>query len=755
MSTIQSYAGMNYDPARGGRVGPGASLNPGATAMEGASEAFLSETELDILPEAVDAGIRGVMKKYGAPSGGAGDLKQIDKLPPPPPNPRQAALPDEDPQTAVATNDTPAPRTKPQAALPEAPMDGGEDRAGRATVEDMPNYDEAEAFATGTGATVEEMGALLRTVDPEGKLPENMRLIKGLTNFYGKLVADGRTEDAQRVAAEIMIAAQDMSSTLAARAVDAARSGDFKGAAETLKRAYNFVPDGRDFQFEVDESGNGRYVQRDRRGKIISEGPFSAKEIVGAAIGLATPDGFWKQLRTMAGEAGYGGMQPDAAPTQQGKSRTAVPDDGEFRTDRLTGEEIDTPRPQYETIDDQMAAMHPSTREGFDTPGERMKERVGTNRRTGLVSEAASQAQAMRPENEGLDIASAEINQRLAEAIKAGAASNGEGIGLGYVAGEGGVPGNITTDNTDLIAMIDEELAMQPTTQTTEGETVKSGAPGVALSPEQREQFLTTLDKIARYNKVDPVTLVRPLLGVMFGDGTIAAREGQVILNEDTDPLEVFMDGATFMQLYDMNRRVVEGRQVGAAGDTRNMYLSTVDDPSMPTSELEYLGVGRLPMQEDRVGRSRQAETQDVARKHSPDPWGDINPGALGGIGKLDKALRDFGNSPDPFFGPGGYFERRAIPETDKPSDYAPQQPRKPTAWGVERNRYSGGIMEFDLGNGGDEWVDPMKENIPRERRSMTGMDSGRIAERSVPVSPIEETDSIALQILRKLGIQP
>lgn len=733
-----NYAGMNYDPAQGGRVGPGVSLNPGATAMEGAREAFLTDAELDILPEAVDAGIRGTMKKYGSPSGDTGDLKQIEELPPPPPNPRQAALPDDAPQSAVATNDTPPPRSKPQAALPDspgAPM-GEEDRADRARVEDMPNYNDAEAFATMSGASVEEMGALMRTVDPEGKLPESMRLIKGLTNFYGKLIREGRTEDAQRVASEIMIAAQDASSTYAARAVDAARSGDFKASAEFLKRSYGMIPDGKDFEYEVDESGNGRFVQRDRRGKIISEGPFSAKEIVGAAIGLATPDGFWKQLRTMAGEAGYGGMQPDAAPTQKGKSRAAIPDDGQFRTNRFTGDEVDGPAPQYETIEDQMAAMSPTTMEGLDTPGGLMRERAGTMRRTGLGGEAAAQAQAMRPENEGLDIAAAEINQRLAQAIKAGAASNGEGIGLGYVAGEGDVPGQIATLDEELVKMIDEELSMQPTTQTTEGETVKSGVPGVKLSPEQKEDFITTLDKIARYNKVDPVTLVRPLLGVMFGDGMISARDGQVIFNEDTNPLEVFMDGATFKRLHDMNRRVVEGRQRGAAGDTARMYASTAATPDG----------GRGYVMEDRTSRARQSD----AGRRGPDPYGELNPDALSSIQRGMEAAREWVNQPDPLWGPGGYF--RAIPETDKPSDYAPNPPKKPTAWGVERNRYSGGIMEFDLGNG---WVDPMKQNVPRERRSMTGMDAGRMAERSVPVSPIEETDSIALQILRKLGIQP
>jgi hypothetical protein len=174
-------------------------------------------------------------------------------------------------------------------------------------------------------------------------------------------------------------------------------------------------------------------------------------------------------------------------------------------------------------------------------------------------------------------------------------AQNGQGVGVTYAPSEDGkTPGGIAFTEDELSAMLNEELAMSRTAQTTEGETVASGEPGVQLSPEQREQFVTMLDRVARYNKGDPVTLVRPLLGVMFGDGTISADQGRVILNEDTDPLEVFMDGATFAQLYNMNRAVVEGRQKSQAGDVSRMYASTAPTPDG----------GRRPLIEDRASRA-------------------------------------------------------------------------------------------------------------------------------------------------------
>ena len=176
----------------------------------------------------------------------------------------------------------------------------------------------AKAIASGHGGfTPEEMQALGKKVDPDGKMSESTRNMTALGEMYQFWVNKGDPEKAQRVAFQMLQhyrQATTMYSSIAARA---AESGNLDLMQKAAIKAYANVPDGKEMELMPDPDSPGHFIYSftNADGKVVQQGIASPKEIAAGAMGLAK-GGFDKALLTAAGQqeqqgaVGAGGGKP-------------------------------------------------------------------------------------------------------------------------------------------------------------------------------------------------------------------------------------------------------------------------------------------------------------------------------------------------------------------------------------------------------------------------------------------------------------
>lgn len=164
----------------------------------------------------------------------------------------------------------------------------------------------------GYGAIPEqELEAVKKAVDPEGKMTEAQRNMMALGQVYQFQINKGNPEGAQRAAFQVLQAYRLDAQRYASIAAHAAQEGDLDTAARAAVKAYANIPDGRDIAVYKNDDGKLNYSYTDAAtGKTIVKGLLTPQQLAAQATGIASGS-FDKLILQAAGqraeESGKGG----------------------------------------------------------------------------------------------------------------------------------------------------------------------------------------------------------------------------------------------------------------------------------------------------------------------------------------------------------------------------------------------------------------------------------------------------------------
>jgi hypothetical protein len=215
--------------------------------------------------------------------------------------------------------------TRPETALPPSnsftaqPMSAPQPQAAPPAEELSPGFsytaaiDAAQAGIRGMGvkrkgipdgkadadaATIEEIKATDRVVDPGKRLSEAQRVMKKLAWGFEAAHQKGDPKAAGEVATSLMKTYKRLSQGYAQMGKTLEEKGDTDGALQAFVRAYAYIPDGREIKISKTPDGRFAYKYTDNvTGEVISKGIQTPDEMLAAAS-----NGFmnrWEDLVTM------------------------------------------------------------------------------------------------------------------------------------------------------------------------------------------------------------------------------------------------------------------------------------------------------------------------------------------------------------------------------------------------------------------------------------------------------------------------
>jgi len=148
----------------------------------------------------------------------------------------------------------------------------------------------------------QELDAVKKAVDPEGKMTEAQRNMMALGQVYQFQINKGNPEGAQRAAFQVLQAYRLDAQRYASIAAHAAENGDLNTAAQAAVKAYANIPDGRDIAVFKDEDGKLNFSYTDAAtGKTIVKGLLTPQQLAAQATGIAA-GGFDKLILQAAGQ---------------------------------------------------------------------------------------------------------------------------------------------------------------------------------------------------------------------------------------------------------------------------------------------------------------------------------------------------------------------------------------------------------------------------------------------------------------------
>lgn len=241
----------------------------------------------------------------------------------------------------------------------------------------------AASFAKNEGAiTPEEYQAMMKVIDPQGKLPPEARLaaaIRSVTNFY---VGKDQPEKAAELANKLLLFSKQSSQTRGALAVQAMQNGDTKNAAKILADGNNFdLPFAELIKPAVAQSGDVMVnadgsvpVQIVRGGKVQDEINATPDMIMKVAQQTATGQ-TWTQ-RLMQANAELRARREAQANAKSGKNsiegHTDLIDD---EIGRVMGRPNE--REGMALPDDKEVPLPPRRPDEFKSPDQKITEMVG------------------------------------------------------------------------------------------------------------------------------------------------------------------------------------------------------------------------------------------------------------------------------------------------------------------------------------------------------------------------------------------
>lgn len=182
----------------------------------------------------------------------------------------------------------PIPGAQPGQQIPGAITN---DSAGASATNTDPNHGVRMLSQYAGAMSNEEYTQLRKIVDPDGKLDDSLANVAMMNGMYNYYLDHGDPEKAAKASASMIMKLAQISSTLGASALEAMRRGDIPQAAELVKKAYGFIPDGNSATSE----GN-QVTIRDMDGNVVHQGAFTPKQLFEAAVGIKTGSAYWNAL---------------------------------------------------------------------------------------------------------------------------------------------------------------------------------------------------------------------------------------------------------------------------------------------------------------------------------------------------------------------------------------------------------------------------------------------------------------------------
>lgn len=186
-----------------------------------------------------------------------------------------------------------------------------------------PNYQKGvTAFAAGAGGSEEDTQAAEKAVSGGGQLPRS-KVVEKTVQEVGKKFKDD-PEAAGRAVGTLLQTYRQRTMQAGQQALKQIQSNDMVGALNTLKEAYDNVPDGNTVVFEPTPDGQGYvYKQLDANNKVMAEGPVTmqalAQQAKLAAGGMAFDQMIVRAAKPSSpqGPSGTGAAIPEAPPAPQ------------------------------------------------------------------------------------------------------------------------------------------------------------------------------------------------------------------------------------------------------------------------------------------------------------------------------------------------------------------------------------------------------------------------------------------------------
>lgn len=149
----------------------------------------------------------------------------------------------------------------------------------------QPRVQSVRGYLRGMGAaSPDEVAAVRKKIDPEGKLSESESVMAGLAHVYEYYLKQGQPERANRAAASLIQYHRQVSSRYQALAQVAAQNGDVDGTVKALAKAHSNIPDGKDLKVMKRQDGSLAYSMVDTQtGKTVEQNIATPDQILAFA----------------------------------------------------------------------------------------------------------------------------------------------------------------------------------------------------------------------------------------------------------------------------------------------------------------------------------------------------------------------------------------------------------------------------------------------------------------------------------------
>ena len=151
-------------------------------------------------------------------------------------------------------------------------------------------------FAGLGAASKKDYDEVMKVVDPQGRLDDNIRNIAGIKAVYDYYLKRGDIDKANKAAASLVQYTRNVSAEYGGQAIEAYKRGDFKSAADLVEKGYNQIPDGNKLDVTMTRNGGGFVRQMNEDGDVIQQGPFSPEMLMQAATGMKNGSAFWQNI---------------------------------------------------------------------------------------------------------------------------------------------------------------------------------------------------------------------------------------------------------------------------------------------------------------------------------------------------------------------------------------------------------------------------------------------------------------------------
>lgn len=158
-----------------------------------------------------------------------------------------------------------------------------------------------KSFANSEGRfSDEEVAQLDKIIDPDGKLPPNIKSAARIAAIYKFYEDDGDPETARNAAARMLLYNKNLSQRLGAEALEAFQKGDMQTGIDRLTSAYNdTLPDGQQIRAAVNKDGSVTYsVGYERDGEWVETqgGRTDKNGLIQLASNTARSDEYMQRL---------------------------------------------------------------------------------------------------------------------------------------------------------------------------------------------------------------------------------------------------------------------------------------------------------------------------------------------------------------------------------------------------------------------------------------------------------------------------